>query len=119
MTDYITSPCKHECSIIRLVRRAKQACRAIKAHNQVKQALMRATACHSGMDYSQCHADIVKEVAKLDRPGFGNHGESSEGTLFCAATLHSFGLTFDYATLEPKILRMMQGPIVGPIYVGL
>ncbi len=36
MADYITTPCRHESSIIRQVRHAKQECRALKAHNQVK-----------------------------------------------------------------------------------
>ncbi len=43
----------------------------------------------------------------MDQPGFGVHGESSEATLFCAATLHRFGLPFYYARMEPKTLPEM------------
>ena len=42
--DYITIPYKHKCNIIKQVRHAKQACMVLKAHNPVKQALMRAIA---------------------------------------------------------------------------
>ncbi len=56
LVDYITPPCKHECSIIKHVRHAKYACRVlkgIKAPNPVKHALMRATyggQVRSGLD---------------------------------------------------------------------
>ncbi len=45
--DFITAPCKHECSIIKQVRRAKKAFRVLSALNLVKQALLRATVGHS------------------------------------------------------------------------
>ena len=45
MADYNTTPCKHGCSIIMQVRHAKKTCKVLKAHNKVKQALVRATAC--------------------------------------------------------------------------
>ena len=74
------------------------------------------------MDSSQCHADTVAEVAKLDRPGFGNHGESSEATLFYAATLHCFGLPLDYAEREPNNMSEMcaccKAPLWDPIIRG-
>ena len=92
LEDYITVLCKHECIIIKQVRHVKQTCRVLTALHLVKRALMRASSCQCGMDSAHCHADIVAEVAKLDRPGFGNHGESNEATLFCAVTLHRFGL---------------------------
>jgi hypothetical protein len=58
---------------------------------------MRATTCQCGTEFSDCHSDTGKEVAKLDRPGFGNDEDSSEATLLCAATLHKFVLPYDYA----------------------
>jgi hypothetical protein len=42
--DYITTPCKHECNVLRQRRYAKQACGVLNAHNPPKQALIRATA---------------------------------------------------------------------------
>ena len=107
MEDYIAATCKDECNIIRQVRRAKQGCVVLKAHNPVKQTLMRAIACQCGLDSSQCHAETVTEVAKLDRLGFGNHGESNEATLFYASTLRRFGLPLDYARMEPNTLPDM------------
>jgi hypothetical protein len=59
------------------------------------------------MDSSHCHAETFKEVAKLDRLGLGNPGETSEATLFCASNLHRFGLPFDYARIKPKNLPEM------------
>jgi hypothetical protein len=67
------------------------------------------------MDSSQCHADIVKKVAKLDRPGLGNPRETNEATIFCASNLHRFGLPFDYARLEPKNLPEMCACYKAPL----
>ncbi len=68
---------------------------------------MRATAGKCEMDPSSCHSDTVREVAKLDRPGSGNNDESSGITLFCAATLHRFGLPYDYGKLDSETLPEM------------
>jgi hypothetical protein len=102
LVNYITSLCKQECSIIKHVRYAKRALTVLTALNNVKKALMRASACQCGLDSSYCHADTAAFVAKMDRPGLGNHGDSSEPTLVCVATLHRFGLPFDYAKQDPK-----------------
>ena len=40
----------------------------------------------------------------MDCPGSMAHAEINEGTLFCASTLHRFGLPYDYAKLEDFIL---------------
>ena len=96
--DYITAPCKHECSIIKQVRHAKKAQRVLSTLNPVKHALLRATAGQCGMDSASCSMDTVREVAGMGRPGKGNHAEESrEASLFCAATLHRFGLPVDIA----------------------
>jgi hypothetical protein len=101
----------------------KKVCGVLKAHNQVKQALVRATAGQCGMDSSQCHADIVTEAAKLDRPGFGNHGESSEATLFLCGDPPPFRIALRLcqtgAQNFPGVVCLMQGPTVGPGYMGL
>ncbi len=58
-----------------------------------------------GMGVIEAPTRTVKEVACLDRPGQGNHGEDSrEATLFCAATLHRFGLPVDFARLNSDTL---------------
>jgi hypothetical protein len=46
----------------------------------------------------------VEAVAKMDRPTSLAHEDSSEATLYCAATLHRFGLPFDYARLSKVLL---------------
>jgi hypothetical protein len=75
--------------------------------NPVKLSLMRATAGQCGVESSACHSDTVRKVAKLDRPGFGHNDESIETTLFCAATLHRFGLPYDYAEIDSETVPKM------------
>ncbi len=55
------------------------------------------------MDSAHCHASNVKDVVGLDRPGCEDGG-SREAALFCAATLHRFGLPVDYARMKTKTL---------------
>jgi hypothetical protein len=105
VSDFITAPCSHECSIIKQVRHAKKAHIVLSTLNPVKQALLRATSVQCGMDSATCSMDTVKEVASMDHPGKANHGENSrEASLFCAATLHRFGLPVDYARLNADTL---------------
>ena len=46
----------------------------------------------------------MEAIAKIDRPGFIDLGDSSEATLLCAATFHRHGLPIDYARLEHSLL---------------
>ena len=77
------------------------------------------------MDSVFCTMDTVREVAGLDRLEMGNHGEvSREATLFCAATLHRFGLHVDFARLNADTLAsgdvlMLQGTPMGLCDPGL
>jgi hypothetical protein len=114
-TTYIVALCKQECGTIKQARHAKQECRVLRARNPVKMALMRATTSQCGLDSTMCHADAIAEVTKLDRPGFEKHGDSSDATLFCAATLHRFGLPFEYAELNPKTLPEMCASCKAPL----
>ncbi len=75
LSDFITAPCKHECSIIKQARHAKKAHRVLVALNPVKQALLRASAGQCGLDSASCTTNTVSEVARMDRPGIGNNGE--------------------------------------------
>ena len=65
---------------------------------------MRATAGQCGRDSAHCSLATVEAVARMDCPASLAHSELSEGVLFGAATLHRFGLPFDYANLESSIL---------------
>ncbi len=58
---------------------------------------MRASAGQCGLDSSYCSASTVEVVVCLDHPGIGNRDEASESAMFCAATLHCFGLPYQYA----------------------
>ena len=50
LTDFVTAPCKHECSILKQIRHAKQAHRLLSTLNPTKQALLRANAGQCGLD---------------------------------------------------------------------
>jgi hypothetical protein len=105
VSDFVTATCRHECSILKQVRHAKKAHRVLSALNPVKQALLRATAGQCGMDTARCSMVTVREVASMDRPGKGNEeADAREASLFCAATLHRFGLPVDYARLKDETL---------------
>ena len=100
LADFVTAPCKHECSLLRQSRMAKQAHNVFNRLGPVKQALMRASAGECGRDSAHCAKATVEAVARMDRPGPLAHEDSSESTLFCAATLHRFGLPYDYSRLS-------------------
>ena len=119
LSDYITSPCKHECNIFKQIRHAKQAHRVLSALNPIKQTLLRATAGECGLDSAHCHFATVRDVAKLDRPRGGSQGEGSrETTLFRAATLHRYGQPVDFARLAaetlPEICACCKAPFWDP-----
>ena len=102
--DYIMAPCKHECGIIKQTRHANQAHRLLSTLNPTKQSLFRATAGQCGLDSAHCYSStIIREMISLDRPG-GLDGGSREASLFCAATLHRYGLRVDYARLKSETL---------------
>ncbi len=103
LSDYITAPCKHECGVFKQIRHAKQTHRLLSSFNPIKRSLMRATARQCGLDSAYCHASTVTVVASMDRPG-SSEGGSREAALFCASTLHRFGLPVDFARLQTESL---------------
>ncbi len=121
LSDYTTAPYKHECGIYKQIRHAKQAHRFTNTLNPTNQALLRATASQCGLDSAHCHSSTVKEVVSLDRPG-GMDGESREAALFCAATLHRFGLPVDYIRLKtetlPESCACCNAPLWDPVIRG-
>jgi hypothetical protein len=72
--------------------------------NRVKRALMRATAGDCGRYSAHCSHSIVDSVVAMGRPNAMKHDEVNEGTLFCAVSLHRFGLPYDFAKLEGTAL---------------
>ena len=121
LIDYITAPCKHECGIFKQIRHAKQAHNLLSTLNQTKQSLLRATAGQCGLDSAHCHSSTIKNVVSLDRPG-GLDGGSREAALFCAATLHRYGLPMDYARLMiealPESCACCNAPLWDPAIPG-
>jgi hypothetical protein len=103
LADYALAPCKLEVIILKQIRHAKQAYNVFSSINEVKQSLMRAAAGQCGVDTTHCSMATVHAVARMDCPASLSHDELSEGTLFCAASLHRFGLLVDYAKLEAVV----------------
>ncbi len=53
----------------------------------------------------------------MDRSGWGDFGvESSEANFFYAATLHRFGLPFDYVRLGVETLPGMCACCIAPLW---
>ena len=86
----------------------------------VKQAMIRASAGHCGMDSAHCSTSTLKDVAHLDCPGSMAHVEMSEGVLYTSSMLHSFGLPYDYANLEdfnlPESCPCCSAPLRDPCH---
>ena len=63
----------------------------------------------------------VKDVVKLDRPG-GTEGGSREAAIFCAVTLHRYGLPVEYARMKSETLRetcaCCKAPLWDPAILG-
>jgi hypothetical protein len=104
LSDYVMATCKQECSILKQARHVRQAHHVFSNLDPVRKALMRAAAGQCGRDSAHCSLATVEAVARMDCPASLSHSELSEGVLFCAATLHRFGLPYDYANLENCIL---------------
>jgi hypothetical protein len=82
MIDYITAPCNRECVIFKQRRHIKQAHRVLLSLDPVRGARMKASAGHCRLDSSFCSASTVVAVVSLDRLGFGNMDEASEGVFY-------------------------------------
>jgi len=85
---------------MRQTRHVKQATDLLKSMDPIRQTLLRANAGQCGRDSAHCSLQIVRSVATMDCPAALAHTETSEASLYCAATLHRFGLPLDYAKLE-------------------
>ncbi len=108
VTNFMTAPCKQEVSLMRKTRHARQVSNLFKEMDPVRQTLMRVTAGQCGRDTAQCSLLTVRAVATMDcSPDSLAHAEASEASLFCASTLHRYGLPHDYAKLEHCILPEM------------
>ena len=76
LADFVSAPCKHECSLLRQSRMAKHNANVILRLGPVKQALLRATTGQYGRDSALCSRNTVEEVAKMDRPMSLAHHDS-------------------------------------------
>ena len=104
LVDYASAPCKLEVSILKQIWHAKQAYTVFTTMDAVNQSLVRASAGQCGMDTAHCYLATAQAVARMDCPASLSHDKLSEGALFCAASLHRFGLPVDFAKLEASVL---------------
>jgi len=91
--DFVTTPCKQEVSLMKQTRHVKQASNLLKSMDPIRQTLIRASV-------GQCGGAFVREVATMDCLSTLAHTETSEASLYCATTMHRFGLPMDYAKLD-------------------
>jgi hypothetical protein len=89
---------------MRQTRQARQAFNLINKMDPVRQTLMRATFGQCGRDFAHRSLLTVRAVATMDCPASMAHAETSEASLYNAATLHRYGLPYDYAKLETTVL---------------
>ena len=104
LRDYCTTPCRHEYSLLKQARHAKQAHAILWGMDTLKQALMRASSGQCWMDSAHSSGAIVEAVAKMDCPASLSHDELIEGVLFCASTLYLFALPYGFANLANRVL---------------
>jgi hypothetical protein len=101
---------------MRQARHVKQASNLLKSTDPIRQTLLRAGQC--GRDSAHCSLQVVRAVATMDCPTVLAHKETSETSLFFAATLHRYGLPLDYAKLEdytlPEICSCCNVPLWDP-----
>jgi hypothetical protein len=99
LADYVLASCKHECSLRRHTRMAKQAHCIFSSLWPVEHASIRATYGLSGRDNAYCSRSTVEDGVRIYLLGALALGDSNEVILFCASALHRFGVPFDYSRL--------------------
>ena len=105
ISDFITAPCKHEVFLMKHTRHVKQVSSLLISMDPIRRTLLRANDGQCGRDSTHCSLQTVRAVATMDCPAALIHAETSEASLYCAATLHRFGLPLaDYAKLDDFIL---------------
>ncbi len=70
----------------------------------VRHTLLRTNEGQCGRGTAHCSLKTVRSVATMEIHDALAHEESSDASLFCAATLHRHGLPYDYAKLDTHAL---------------
>jgi hypothetical protein len=101
--DYATTPCKHECAILKQYRHVRQAHAVWRDDTIMQRALMLSRAGQCGLDTAKAFLPDVIDVATMDRPTGYEHLDLCESTLYSASTLNLHGLPYDFASLAPVL----------------
>ena len=118
LNDSITAPCKQEVSLMKQTRHVRQASYLFNKMDPVRQTIIRATASRCGRDSAHCSLSTIKAVATMGCPSSLSLEGTSDASLFCATTLHRYGLPHDFARLEnhtlPETCHCYQVPLWDP-----
>jgi len=87
------------------IRQAKQAFTLYEDMDPVRQTFLRANAGQCGRDTAHCSPKTIRAVATMDCLVALAHQGSSVASLFCASTLHRYGLPYDFAKLDTQALH--------------
>jgi hypothetical protein len=82
------------------IRQAKHAFSLYNTMDPVRETLLRANAGQCGRDTAHYSLKTIRAVATMDCPSSRANQESSNASLFCASTLHRYGLPYDFAKLD-------------------
>jgi hypothetical protein len=66
----------------------------------IRRTMLRASVGQCGRDSDHFSLQTVRAVATMDCPAALGYAEKRDTSLYCAATLHRFGLHLDYAKLD-------------------
>ena len=118
ISDFITAACKQEVSLMKQTRHVKKASNLLKSMDPIRRTLLRASAGQCGRDSAHSYLQTVRVISTMDCPAALAHTETSEASLYCAATLHRFGFPIDYAKLKdftlPETCSCCSAPLWDP-----
>ncbi len=118
ISDFITAPCKQEVSLMKQTRHVKHASILLKSMDPIRRTLMRASVGQCGSDSIHCSLQNVRAVATMDCPATLAHAETSDASLYRAATLNRFGLPLDCAKFGnftlPETCSCCNAPLWDP-----
>ena len=99
-------------------RHGRQASSLFNKMDPVRQIRMRATVGQCGRDSTHCSTSTIKAFATMNCPPSLSLEGTSNASLFCAATIHRYGLPHDFARMEDHILpetcHCCQSPLWDP-----
>ena len=117
LTDFVTTPCKHEVGLMKQIRQAKQTFVLYNILDPGRQTILIANVGQCERDTAHCSLKTIRAVATMDCPTALAHQESSDASLFFASTLHRYGHSLRLRQARhsraTKSMRMLQCTSLG------